>query len=121
MHGNKYKYQPISHYGFEFTAFPSEYRVTSAAEVQARIARNVFFLAGGFECQRHSNEGAEDADRDGVWRENPLPSGGWVRGGGCAPPRKFFCILSFKMAHFDAFWSTFYTNCNCLYEVKYNI
>ena len=38
-----------------------------------------------------------------------------------AVPRDAPCsagIFSFKMMHFGAFWSTFYTNCNCHY---YNV
>jgi len=36
-------------------------------------------------------------------------------GGGC---QIFLCVFAFEMVHFDhAFWSTFYTNCNCHYDV----
>jgi len=43
---------------------------------------------------------------------------GWSLGGGCAPSQKIFLyIFSFKMVHSDVFWSTFYTNCNCHYDV----
>jgi len=31
---------------------------------------------------------------------------GWSPERGCAPPNNFFCIFSFELVHFDAFWST---------------
>jgi len=36
--------------------------------------------------------------------------------GAVSPPRKIF-VFSIKMVHFNAFWSTFYTNFKCHYDV----
>jgi len=46
----------------------------------------------------------------------PFPIGMGLGRGPCSS-QKFFCIFFFIMVHFDAFWSTFYTNCNCHYHV----
>jgi len=42
---------------------------------------------------------------------------GMESGRGLCPSPEKNSIFSFKIVHFDAFWSTFYTNCNCHYDV----
>jgi len=59
---------------------------------------------GEFECRRDSIGGAEGAD-------------GWSLGRGLCPFQNFFSTFSFKIVHLDAFWSMFYANCNCHYDV----
>ena len=38
-------------------------------------------------------------------------------GRGLFPLPTKICTFFYKMVYFDAFWSTFYTNCNCHYDV----
>jgi len=69
---------------------------------------------------KYSNGGAESADGVGSRREEVPPLSGGGSGRELYPlPRIFFCIFSFKMVHFDAFWTLEHilTKCNCHYDV----
>jgi len=55
--------------------------------------------------------GARESTRGLVWGGGiPLPSGGGVWEGGCAPSPENFLLFPFEIMRFDAFCNTFYSS-----------